>query len=338
MSNQTTIEAIEQLVKVDDTGKEDHRVWTGRMAMDPESGFFGFDMTEPRRHAESDGINGLKDRQFNATDHALSQICGRVGIPSADWMRKNPKKLQADIYNYWINQTLRTALVRMRNNTIRGFLTNEYVPVNNTSLVSAIKANMPKQFKTEIRYHWLSDTHFGMKVLFPDLTREFKRQSNGKTEVMKVGVCFSNSEVGCGSIRVEPFIYRLACTNDAMVEQDKAWRQAHRWITEPRLNQHLEAAIANSLKDGADAVLDFERLDTQGVKEPEKAIEEILKMGKFGKKHIELAQAEYHKEPGDTRFACLNAVTAMGRLLPDLERLEVERFAGKMMRRKNWGV
>ena len=58
------LDDVERDIQVDDIGKEDHTIWSGRLAMDPTTGYFEFDMTEPRRHAESASIANLTGRRL----------------------------------------------------------------------------------------------------------------------------------------------------------------------------------------------------------------------------------------------------------------------------------
>ncbi len=38
-----------------------------------------------------------------------------------------------------------------------------------------------------------------------------------KGDVVQAGICISNSEVGLGSLKVEPLVYRLVCLNGCAV-------------------------------------------------------------------------------------------------------------------------
>ena len=331
-----TLDDVQRQIALDDQGKVDFWTRSSRMSMDDQTGLFQFDTKEPRRSSESANIVDLDGRLLNATDHGMSQICSRVmGVPSR-WFQQNPHALQAQIFNHWIAKSPSNYLVRTRNNTIRALLTSEYVPMNNSNVMEATLRNLPKQFTSAVHRFYFDDLIFFLKLTFPDLTREWVRPSTGQKEMFRVGVMISNSETGCASIRVEPFIFRQACTNDLIVEQDRAWRKQHRWVSQPVLNQLVEVALRRALQDGADAMEDFERLDAERVKEPEKTIEYLLRTGKFAEKYVDMTKKAFHEEPGDTRFAVVNAITRMGRLLPEPQRIEFERYAGKVMRQRHW--
>lgn len=337
MNETMTLDTVRTLVALDDQGKYDATIHLGRMAMDPQLGSFTFNTDTskfPQRFSERN-VDAVVGNFYGATDTGWGQLCRACGVPDARWMRKNPTGLQSQIFDHWINQNPRPIFFRFRNNTIRAALTDQYVPVNNSRGLTALNRALPKVVGSEIRSYSLDDHRFYLKVLFPALTRDIVRV-DGRKEQMKVGVMFTNSEVGASSIKVEPFIYRLACTNDLIVQQELRWTHQHRWIAEDKLNDMVEVAVARGMKDGADAIDDFERLDAQRVKEPEKVLKELLKSGKFADKYADLAVQAYRNEPADTRFGVINALTAMGRTQPDDTRVEVERFAGQLLRARHW--
>lgn len=337
MNETMTLDAVRTLVALDDQGKYDATIHLGRLAMDAQLGSFTFNTDDsmfPRRFAERN-VDAVDGNFYGASETGWGQLCRACGLPDPKWVRRNPTDLQAQLFDHWVNQNQRPVFFRFRNNTIRAALSNEYVPVNNNRVLRAIDRALPKVVGNEIRSYSLEDHRFYLKVLFPKLTRDIMRQ-NGRKEQMKVGVMFTNSEVGAASIRVEPFIYRLACTNDLIVQQELRWSHQHRWIAEDKLNDLVEVAVARGMKDGADAIDDFERLDAQRVKEPEKVLKELLKSGKFADKYADLAVAAFRTEPCDTRFGVINAITAMGRTQPDDTRIEVERFAGHLLHARHW--
>ena len=249
-----TLDNVRQFVAMDDQGKYDATIHLGRLAMDPQLGRFTFntDSTKfPRRFAERN-IDSVVGNFYGSTDTGWGQLCRACGLPDPRWVKRNPTDLQAQIFDHWANQNPRPIFFRFRNNSIRAALTDQYVPVNNNRVLTAIERALPKLVGGEVRAYGLDEHRFFLKVLFPALTRDITRVS-GRKEQMKVGVMFTNSEVGAASIRVEPFIYRQPCTNDLIVEQDRRWSHQHRWIAEDKLNDMVEIAVAHGMKDGADS-------------------------------------------------------------------------------------
>lgn len=89
----------------------------------------------------------------------------------------------------------------------RAFLSKRYRPLDNYDLVNVILPRIQKQ-GYEIMSAELTDTRLYIQAVTPKLTAEVK-----KGDVVQSGIVISNSEVGAGSIRVEPLLYRLVCSN-----------------------------------------------------------------------------------------------------------------------------
>ena len=54
----------------------------------------------------------------------------------------------------------------------------------------------------------MTEKRLYIQAVTPKVSGEVK-----KGDVVQAGIVISNSEVGCGSVRVEPMIFRLVCTN-----------------------------------------------------------------------------------------------------------------------------
>ncbi len=63
---------------------------------------------------------------------------------------------------------------------------------------------------------------------------------------LKAGVMVGNSEVGAHSVSVEPFVFRLACTNDLIVTEERIFRHAHLRVSQDKLTHGLTGAISKA--------------------------------------------------------------------------------------------
>jgi len=64
-----------------------------------------------------------------------------------------------------------------------------------------------------------------------------------------------NSEVGMGSVSVEPFVFRKPCTNDLIVSRKKSFRHPHIHLTQDELTRRMAEAISEGFQV-ASTVLD----------------------------------------------------------------------------------
>jgi hypothetical protein len=67
----------------------------------------------------------------------------------------------------------------------------------------------------------LTETRLYLKVVTPRVQCEV-----APGDVVQAGVVVSNSEVGCGSLAVQPLLYRLVCVN-GLIASDRALRKTH---------------------------------------------------------------------------------------------------------------
>jgi len=159
---------------------------------------------------------------YKATDFAHSQIASRVKIPKQyyDRMRTEAPELLADNVNHWFRKNPERRMVRTIDNTARAFLSERFRPIDNYDLLDAV---LPKilSLGCEVQSCELTDTRMYLKVTTPRLTSEVK-----KGDVVQAGLVLSNSEVGAGSVKVEPLMFRLVCLN-GMIINDASLRKYH---------------------------------------------------------------------------------------------------------------
>ena len=90
----------------------------------------------------------------------------------------------------------------------------------------------------------ITDTRLFLKALSPKLTAEVK-----KGDVVQYGLVVSTSDVGAGSVRVEPLIYRLACLNGMI--SSTAIRKFH--IGKNNAEEDIRELLSDNTKNLTDA-------------------------------------------------------------------------------------
>lgn len=155
---------------------------------------------------------GGTTKVIQPTNHCMNQIGTHVGIPAKyfDKMQAEAPQLLAQNVNHWFKANPQTRMLRTIQNgkqEARAFLSKRYRPLDNYDLVNVILPRIQKQ-GYEIMSAELTDTRLYIQAVTPKLTAEVK-----KGDVVQSGIVISNSEVGAGSIRVEPLLYRLVCSN-----------------------------------------------------------------------------------------------------------------------------
>lgn len=158
------------------------------------------------------GSEQLPELAVNNNCHG--QIASRLKIPKQyyDRMLEVSPSLLATNVNHWFETNPEKRLIRTLDGTARAFLSDRYRCLDNIDLMGAVLPILLNEMNTEFLSCEVTENRLYLKVLFPDLETEVTG-STLKGDIVKAGIVISNSEVGNGSLRVEPLIYRLVCLN-----------------------------------------------------------------------------------------------------------------------------
>jgi len=130
-------------------------------------------------------------------------------------------------------------LLRGKDEWVRAFLSTDYVAYNNAHIAETVK-ELLQQAEVSVKSFVLEETHLCLKVI----SEEVIDRDSG----LKAGIMIGNSEVGTGSISIEPFVYRLACTNDLVVSKEQGFRHPHTRLTVDELRKGTALAISIAFK------------------------------------------------------------------------------------------
>lgn len=166
---------------------------------------------------------GLKSNgDLRVNDLCHSQIATHIGIPQRyyDRMRAEAPELLARNVNHWFVQKPTKRLIRSLDGQARAFLSNKYRPLDNLDLAEIVLPEI-QTMECEIQSCELTERRMYIKAVTKRIQIEVK-----KGDVVQAGIVISNSEVGCGSVRVEPLIFRLVCLN-GMIAPDHKLKKYH---------------------------------------------------------------------------------------------------------------
>lgn len=160
---------------------------------------------------------------LNINEVAHNQIGANLGIPAKyyDKMRaENPELLAANV-NSWFNKNPKTRMVRTLDGTTRAFLSDRYRRIDNFEIAQTVLPIIADMKDARIESCEVTDERMYLKVVNPRLTTEVT-----PGDIVQSGILITNSEVGLGSVTVQPLIYRLVCSN-GMVVNDARMRKYH---------------------------------------------------------------------------------------------------------------
>lgn len=165
-------------------------------------------------------VNGHGSFDVNELGH--EQIASRVGIPQKyyDRMRADQPELMAVNINTWFKKEPEKRMVRTLDGKVRAFLSDRYRPLDNFDLAE-VAFNSLTQPGMKVESTQLTERRLYIKAVTDRITFEVK-----KGDVVQAGIVISNSEVGCGSVKVEPLVFRLVCAN-GMIANDHAMKKYH---------------------------------------------------------------------------------------------------------------
>jgi len=161
-----------------------------------------------------EGVQGA----FPLTTFAHRQLGEHVEIPAKyyDRMREQLPGLLTTNVNAWLDKNPAPRLVRLLDGNARAFLSNRYRCIDNLDLAEAVLSVLHEIPDMQVASCELTESRCYIKAVFPRIQGEVKRG-----DVVQSGVVISNSEIGMGKLKIDPFIYRLVCTN-GMISQESA--------------------------------------------------------------------------------------------------------------------
>lgn len=146
-------------------------------------------------------------------DVAHEQIGQNLGIPKAYYekMRTLNPTLLAENVNTWFATEPKTRMIRTLDNTARAFLSDRYRRIDNYDIANEVIPIL-QGYGVSFESSEVTDTRMYIKVVNKRLTKEVK-----PGDYVQSGVIITNSEVGMGTVTVQPLLYRLVCTNGMVV-------------------------------------------------------------------------------------------------------------------------
>ena len=185
-----------------------------------------------------DGFNG---DPLAIRPYAHQQLADHLGIPRKyyDRMKAEQPALLADNLNTWLHTDGENRrMVRTLDRQVRAVLSPKFRPLDNFDLANAILPTLLEN-QVQILSSELTETRFYLKGILPSLSDELPAGmvwGNGHNQVadyrgnqagrIVAAITISNSDVGAGTLRVEPSVFTTWCTNMAIMAQ-AAMRKYH---------------------------------------------------------------------------------------------------------------
>jgi hypothetical protein len=112
-------------------------------------------------------------------------------------------------------------MLRTLDGKVRAVLSDRYRRLDNFDLAESVLPILRQLPEVRFESVELTDTRMYLKCVTPRLSYEM-----APGDVVQAGVVISNSEVGQGTLSVQPLLYRLVCRN-GLIAADRSLRKTH---------------------------------------------------------------------------------------------------------------
>ena len=163
------------------------------------------------------------EQKYGITDIAHRQIGTALGIPAKYYdkmLAEYPELLLKNI-NGWFGHEPAERMIRTLDGNMRAFLSNRYRRIDNMEVAQAVLPIIGEMEEARVESCEITESRMYIKVVNPRLETEVV-----PGDVVQAGIIISNSEVGQGSVNIQPLVFRLVCTN-GMVVNDASTRKNH---------------------------------------------------------------------------------------------------------------
>lgn len=206
-----SLSALATRLQADARGKQDFIAPAAHLTMDAQAAL---------------SIHGAPALDVNDLGH--SQVADYTGMPKPyyDRLRESDQSLLAANVNHWMQKKgSERRLVRTINGAVRALLSDRYQRIDNYEVAEVALHARGKIPGLRVVSSAITQQRLYIKAV-SDTVQATVTGSHRVGDVVEAGVVVSNSEVGLGSVSIQPFAYFLVCAN-GMVRSKEGLRAAH---------------------------------------------------------------------------------------------------------------
>ena len=160
---------------------------------------------------------------YGVTPLARRQLADKLKIPYAyfERMREDQPALLDRNVNTWLQNEDDRRMLRTLDGQVRAVLSDRYRRLDNFDLAESVLPILQQLPEVRFESVELTETKMYLKCITPRLKYEM-----APGDVVQAGVVISNSEVGQGTLSVQPLLFRLVCSN-GLIAADRSLRKTH---------------------------------------------------------------------------------------------------------------
>lgn len=282
------------------------------------------------------------------TDNGHIQLGSYLDIPKKyyDMLLKHPELLATNV-QHWLGLKNDKKMVRSLDGQVRAILSDKYRRLDNYDLAQNVLP-MLSEVNATVESCEITDKKLYIKAITHKVQAEVV-----KGDIVSSGLIISNSETGHGSLSIKPLVYRLVCSNGAIVDdfamrkyhagrntdmtqiefsnetlraEDKAFWLQVRDLVKYTLNEVTFEKIVESMRESTQRTIE----------QPEKAIEMVTKKYSFNDNEQNDVLAHLIKGGDLTSWGLGNAVTRMAQDVNSYDRSTELEAIGYQIMNQNW--
>jgi hypothetical protein len=277
---------------------------------------------------------------FLLNDWSTAQLAQKIGIP-VKYIKNCPPDLQALNFNYWLQNSEdanKEYNFRLRRDSsislIRGVMTSRYSPFDDHEILEILNRIFTKHMgNTDVEWFYRDETGFHLRILVNELQSTIGNTIDGRPDIHKVGLHITNSEVGKGSIRVSPLVWRLVCTNGLVSWKSagEVFTQRHIGLDSEQMYVNIAAAVTESISDGINMIKNLVEAKKVTLSNPLATMRKYAESQQFSKKLTDTIEANFSIEPDNNVFGVVQAITRAAQLYEVDRRVELESLANTFL-------
>ena len=161
--------------------------------------------------------------EYGITNLARRQLAEKLKIPFTyfERMRTEQPGLLDHNVNTWLQTDSERRMIRTLDGQVRAVLSDRYRRLDNYDLAENVLPILQRLADARFESVELTETKMYLKVVTPRVEYEI-----APGDVVQAGIAITNSEVGHGTLSVQPLVYRLVCRN-GLIASDRALRKTH---------------------------------------------------------------------------------------------------------------
>ena len=317
--------------------------------------------TQCMRHQTSDaGATAIivdtpdGSRSFPSTEVFRRQVADKLKIPFSyfERMRADQPALLDRNVNTWLQSEPENRMIRTLDGNARAFLSDRYRRLDNYDLLAHVFPMLQRLPGARFDSVELTSSRMYLKVVTPQVQVELQ-----PGDFVQAGVVVSNSEIGQGSLSVQPLLYRLICKN-GLIAADRAMRKTHVGRLAEASTEEVtlfrddtlaadDKAFFLKVRDVVEAAVSEATLitiaeklrKTMGIRltgDPVKSVEVLATRYLLNEKERSGVLRSLIAEADLSCFGLVNAVTGYAQEVEDYDRsTELEIIAGRMIEQKS---